>query len=105
MGKTLGMNEDMKTKKRQPMYNAEIWTSDKLKFSFWYPQHFFDDLDDDVKKCLSGARNELWLGNYNDIELHLEDWEGNHYSAFDKAEFSIPWAKVIMWDLSINELD
>lgn len=95
------------SKKRQPMYNAEIWTSDKLKFSFWYPRNSFDDLYEDVKNCLSGARNDLWLGNYNDIELHLEDWEGNHYNLFnkDKSGFSIPWAKVIMWHLSIDELN
>lgn len=87
------------------MFNGEIWTSDKLKFSFWYPQNFFDDLYDEIERCLSGARNHLWFGDYNDVELHLEDWKGNHYGCIDKADFSIPWAKVVMWNLSVKELD
>ena len=87
------------------MYNGEIWTSDKLKFSFWYNQDIYDDLNDEIKKCLFDNRNYFWFGNFNDIELHLEDWEGNHYKSFSKATFSIPCNKVIMWELCIEELD
>ena len=96
------MNE--KQKEREPMYNGEIWTSDKLKFSFWYPQRFYDDFYEEIKRCLSGNKNEFWFGNF-DVELHLEDWEGNHYKSFNKATFSIPWDEVVMWDLSIKELN
>lgn len=88
-------------------YEAKLWTSDKLVISFWYPEELFDVIYEEVKKCLNGGRNELWLGNYSDIlEIHLEDWSENHYYSSSKdIGISIPWNKVVMWDLTASELE
>lgn len=87
------------------MYNAEIWTSDKLKFSFWYPQDCFDDIYDEIKECLLKNRNEFFFGDWNITELHLEDWGKGHFGVFEEPGFSIPWAKVVMWNLCVSKLD
>ena len=93
-------------KQKVTYYQGEIWTSDKVKFCFWYPEDEYDFLSDEINES-NRRKDDFWFGDGKIDEAYLETWDGKFLFNFQKDEIAglcIPWNKVIAWDLYSYEL-